>query len=251
MNTSLESIINVANYLSFFGFLIATILMGIVVSKFGKSTLASIFSYIFVGTAIFVAISVFLNLGAEHFGIADNSLDIWWHILFYMAFIFYFYGLKLLVGLGSADTDPNAVISSSGAKKWSVLALAVIIFVFVAPHSLEGPVHVYTEGSLAVLNNFGLHHFIAFALAGVVASYLFSAKKKLGQIGLAIANPIIIAVSALSLQHFWELLNESWKWVDVSNTPGVGEGVEKIFLIIASLSIIWGALRLKKFTTTV
>ena len=71
------------------------------------------------------------------------------------------------------------------------------------------------------------------------------ARERLGQIGRLIANPIIIAVAALALQHLWELLNESWKVVHVSGS--VGEGVEKIFLITAGVSLIWGGWKLLQF----
>ena len=80
-----------------------------------------------------------------------------------------------------------------------------------------------------------------------IGSYLIAAKKRIGKIGNSIANPMIIAIFALSLQHLWELLNESWKVVIV--TPEVGEGVEKIFLIIAAVSVIMAAKRLMAFTS--
>ena len=239
----IEKYITLASYLSSLGFLIGTILMTIVVHRFGKSTLGAIFSYILVGTGVFVFISIFLGLGSAGFNISDESVDIWWHILFYMGFIFYFFGLKLLASLGSADSDPNQTISQYGAKIWGVIGLFIIAFVFIAPPFSENVINIYTSSKL---NSIGLHHLIAFALAGTVASYLLSVKRNLGQIGHAIANPIILAVSSLSLQHLWELLNESLKVINVGSN--IGEGVEKIFLIVASLAIIWASLRLMKFT---
>ena len=74
---------------------------------------------------------------------------------------------------------------------------------------------------------------------------MLNTKKYLGQIGRAIANPMVIAIWALSFQHFWELLTESWKVISVSSDNI--EGVEKIFLIIASISIAYAAWRLKSF----
>ncbi len=239
MDSSLDTYITIAHYLSFFGFLTGTLLMVAAIKKFGKGTLGSIFGYLLLGTATFVAISVFLDLGAQFFGIAEDSMDVWWHVLFYMAFMFFFMGLRLFVSLGKSDAMP---IEGSAIKKWGLVAIAVIAFVFLAPRGLENVVGVYTA---SVLDSIGLHHFIAFVFAGAVGWYLSSAKKNLGQIGRAVANPIIIAVWALSLQHLWELLNESWKVIPV--TSQVGEGVEQIFLIIAAISIIWGAIKLKSF----
>jgi hypothetical protein len=96
-----------------------------------------------------------------------------------------------------------------------------------------------------MLDSWGLHHFVAFVFAGGVAVYLWHARSNLGQIGKLIANPIIIAVAALSLQHLWELLNESWKVIQVTDV--VGEGVEKICLTVAALSLIWGGWKLYNF----
>ena len=92
----------------------------------------------------------------------------------------------------------------------------------------------------------GLHHFLAFLIAGVVGWYLFQTKKLLGPIGQAIANPMLVMIWALSLQHLWELQFESWKTVLVSSQ--VGEGGEKIFLTIAALGVTYAAWRLRSFS---
>ena len=159
-----------------------------------------------------------------------------------MAFMFYVVGLRMLVGLGSADADPNVPVNPQSAKMWGIAAFVGVVFIFVVPHTLEPVIGIYTS---SIFDAIGLHHFLAFALAGAVAWYLISAKQRLGQIGRAIADPIIIAVTALSLQHLWELLNESWKVIDV--VPAIGEGVEKIFLVVAGGALIFGAWRLLSF----
>ena len=235
--SNIDMLLSLGGYVSFAGFALGTVLMGVVIRRFGASTLGSIFRYLMLGTAILVSISLFLTLGPDFFRIADESVDIWWHLLFYMAFIFYFYGLKLLVDLGNGN--PNQKVGSWGAKAWSLVAAIGVALIFILPPSSESIVGMYTSSQW---NSLGLHHFIAFAFAGTVAVYLLRAKSRLGQIGRAIATPNTIAVGALSLQHLWELLNESWKVIEVNGE--VGEGLEKIFLTIAALSLIWAAVRL-------
>ena len=237
----IDTLITLGYYVSSAGFLIATLLMWKAVSGFGKSTLGSIFSYLLTGTGIFFIITVFQYLGAEYFQISDQSMDIWWHVMFYMALLFYFAGLKYLVGLGNADTSGGIKVGSE--KKWTLLAVVALIVIFLIPSSAEPIINTYNASALSA---FGLHHFLAFALAGAVGYYLINAKKRLGQVGRAVANPMIIAIWALGFQHFWELLNESWKVVDV--TSSTGEGVEKIFLTVASICMIYAALRLKAFS---
>lgn len=239
---SLETLAVVAEYVTLIEFLLGTVLMYLVVRKLGESTVRSVVAYLLLGTAMLTAVSIFLNIGAEGHGIADESFDVWWHVLFYAAFAFYFRGAQLLVSLGSgagAGTEQKV-----GAGKW-ILAGAIVLFVFLFASAFEPLMVTYTSSALNSI--FGLHHFISFALAGTVASYLFSMKSKLGMIGKAIANPFIIAVSALSLQHLWELITESWKLIDIS-TENI-ESVEQIFMIIAGTGIIWSAIKLRDFAS--
>ena len=238
----METLIALGYWISTLGFLIASIITAQAVRKFGKSALGSIFSYLFIGTGIFFAITIFQKLGPDFFGISDASVDIWWHIMFYMALIFYYFGLKFLVGLGNAETDASQEVKIGAEKKWGLLAVVILAIIFIIPKSADSLVNSYLSSPLAQL---GLHHFLAFILAGVVGSYLLSAKKNLGQIGRAIANPMVIAIWAFGFQHVWELLYESWKVVDV--TSATGEGIEKIFLIIAAIGLAYAAWRLKFF----
>ena len=239
---NIETFITLGYYISSIGFLAASIITLLAVRKFGKSALGSIFSYLFIGTVIFFVITIFQKLGGDFFKISHESVDIWWHIMFYMALIFYYYGLKFLVGLGSTETDSNQGVQVGAEKKWGILALILLVVIFIIPSWAESIMIGYDSSPLGQL---GLHHFLAFILSGIVGSYLFSAKKNLGQIGRAIANPMIVAVWALSIQHLWELSTESWKVIEV--TGDNIEGVEKIFLIIASISIAYAAWRLKSF----
>jgi hypothetical protein len=240
--TSLDGLTTFAGEVSFAAFILATVLLFVVVSKLGKSAMQTIVMYLAMATGIFVAISAFLTLGADFFRISDNSVDVWWHILFYMSFAFYFVALRTLVGLGSAEVASTQEKDMNQARLWGFIALCGVVLVFLLPSWTENIVLVYANSPL---DSWGLHHIIAFIFAGGVAAYLWSARENLGQIGRLIANPIIVAVAALSLQHLWELLNESWKVIKVSDTTG--EGVEKIFLIIAAASLIWGGWKLYKF----
>ena len=230
---NLDSLISAGFWLSSLGFLIATLITALAMKKVGKSGLGTVLTFLFIGTGTFFVITVFQGLGAGFFGIADESMDFWWHIMFYLAMASYFLGFKALTKLGS-DEKP------AGTMGWGIFSLIVLVLVFILPMKTDGLVQAYMG---SVLANLGLHHFLAFAIAAAVAAYLFSAKKNLGQIGKAIANPMLIAVLAVAVQHFWELLNESWKVVMVSGE--VGEGVEKIFLIIAAACVTVAALRLK------
>lgn len=232
---ALQTLITIGFWVSTLGFLVASLVTGLAWTKVGKSALRTVLSYLFVGTAVFFAITVFQSFGADFFGIEATSMDFWWHLLFYLAMVSYYLGFSALSKLGG-DKPP------ASATPWGIFSLLFVVLVFVLPRMTDTWVQSYMNSTLS---SFGLHHFLAFAIGGLVATYLFSARKNLGQIGKAIANPMLIAILALSLQHVWELLNESWKVVMVTSEQG--EGGEKIFLTIAAISVTFAALRLKSF----
>ncbi|MDB5244252.1 MAG: hypothetical protein JWN18_122 [Parcubacteria group bacterium] len=237
---TIDTLITIGYYVSSIGFLIATIVTFEAARKASQSGLKTVLNYLFIGTATFFVITVFQKMvAAGVYSISDESPDIWWHIMFYLAMFSFYFGFKALARLGSADTDATAVSASSG-KTWGIITAVLLVLIFIVPNMADGLIQSYNASKLAEL---GAHHFLAFALAGVVGAYLFSAKLFLGQVGKAIANPMIIAIWALAAQHFWELLVESWKVIEV--TGEVGEGVEKIFLTIAAVCITFAALRLK------
>ena len=239
---TIETLISLGYYVSSVGFLVATILSGLAAQKLGKSAFGSIFSYFFIGTGVFFVITIFQKLGGEFFAISDESMDVWWHVMFYLALLSYFFGFRALVGLASGDSEGQGKAIGM-EKKWGLLALVILVVVFLIPSSVETTVLRYDSSALGQL---GLHHFLAFILAGVVGSYLFSIKKNIGQIGRAVAGPMIVAIWALALQHFWELLTESWAVFTL--TSDNIEGVEKIFLTISAFCVISAVLRLKSFS---
>ncbi len=240
---NLETLISLGYWVSSLGFLIATYITFDAFRKSPQSGLKTVLSYLFIGTGVFFLITVFQKLVASGvYTLGEESPDIWWHVMFYLAMLSYYFGFKTLAKLGTSEVTDTAV-STSKSKLWGFFSLFIVAVVFLIPNWAEPLVNSYTASKVA---EFGLHHFVAFALAGVVGAYLFMAKLFFGQIGKAIATPMIFAVWALALQHFWELLVESWKVIQV--TPEQGEGVEKIFLTIAAVCVIFVALKLKSFS---
>ena len=114
--------------------------------------------------------------------------------------ISYYFSFSTLAAMGRPDMADKPVNPSAG-KTWGVVSAILLVVFFIIPHTAEPWVLSYLGSRFAEL---GAHHFLAFAMAGIVGAYLFSAKIFLGQIGRAIASPMIIAIWALALQHLWE-----------------------------------------------
>ncbi|MBI5139103.1 hypothetical protein HZA26_00620 [Candidatus Nomurabacteria bacterium] len=237
-----ETLISLGYYISSIGFLVATWVTFDAVRKSTQSGLKTVLTYLLIGTGTFFIITIFQKMAASGvYAISDESPDIWWHIMFYIAMTSYYVGFKKLASFGSSDTT-NTPTDPHAGRTWAVVSGVLLAVIFIIPNWAETYVNMYTSSRLAEL---GAHHFLSFAMAGIVGAYVFSAKIFLGQIGRAIASPMIIAVWALALQHFWELLTESWKVFEVSGENI--EGVEKIFLTISAVCVIFAALRLKAF----
>lgn len=235
----MESLITLGYYVSSLGFLIASIIALKAVKASSQSILKNVLMYIFIGSGTFFAITVFQKLGGDFFAISDESMDVWWHVMFYLAMFSFYFAFKALVAMGTSENN-NSVAGAISAKTWGIFSVIVLAVVFIVPSFMETTINAYSASKAA---EFGLHHFIAFIMAGIVGAYIFSARMFLGQIGRAISSPMIIAIWALCLQHFWELLTESWKVFSVP-TEEI-EGVEKIFLIISAVAIIYSVNRLK------
>jgi len=84
-------------------------------------------------------------------------------------------------------------------KIWAIFSLVFLVTIFIILIHIDSIISAYTTSSLG---QFGLHHFLAFILAISVGSYVIKTKKNMGQIGYAIANPIIVALWVLDIQHF-------------------------------------------------
>lgn len=243
---NIETLISLGYYVSSVGFLVATYMTFNAYRKSVQSGLKTVLFYLFLGTGGFFLITVFQKLVEMGlYNISDESQDVWWHFMFFLAMFSFYFGFKSLAKLGNTDqTSQNTAVSTNKAQLWGYFSLFLFAVIFIIPNWAETAINAYTSSRVAEL---GAHHFIAFVMAGVVGAYLFSAKLFLGQIGKAIASPMIIAIWALALQHFWELLTESWKVFEVTSENI--EGVEKIFLIIASICVIVVSLRLRSFST--
>ncbi len=237
MNT--EILILSGYYLSTICFLVSTVIMSMTVRNFGKSALGSVFSYIFVGTSIFFAITLFKKLGPSFFDISQGSVDIWWHIMFYLGMISYYLGLRSLVKLANGD-DGSMKIGSENI--WGLIVAIILILIFFIPKWVDPIISQYASSALAL---YGFHNFIAFLVAGLLGSYLLIAKNNFGLIGKAVANPMMVLVWAFCLQHLWELL---FRWNLINPSINLNKGVEIIILIVASVSITAVAVKLDKFT---
>ncbi len=239
MDTIISSFTPILEYGILFLLIVALLVIKKVIKKFGGGMLSQLFSYFSVGTIFLILMRLFIHfVELNILSVASGALHFWWHVMFYLAMLSFFFGLKGMVDLADGKEDKIAKMIS----KWqftSVVAVLVIMFFSITTGNSWAS---FYEGAL--FENVGLHHFVAFAISALVVYYLVQSKKKIGTIGTGIAMPFTIGLSFWGLQHFWELLTESWKIILLDDE--IIEHVEQYFVIIAVFALIYSFVQLKK-----
>lgn len=186
------------------------------------TSLGSVFTSFFIAIVLLSGIRLFFFFTDFHFiNIDEVTTMTIWHLMFYETI-----GMIIIVNknlLSLVDTTVKAINMSY----LNILALIFMITLFFIAKPADHWIVSHIEGTF--WDMFGMFHFVAFVFAGVVASSLFVIRRKFASSIGAIANPLLVSVATLSIIHLWELLNESWKVIHV--TDEVGEGVERILWI--------------------
>ena len=222
--------------------IIGVLVMRNVLKKFGDSMMGKLFTYFSIGTILLVTMRIFIHLVELNFvSISFGALHFYWHIIFYLALVSFYFGLKGLVDLadGKDGEIPNMI------NKWKIFSIISIFLIFVLSITTGSIYDSFYNSS--IFESFGLHHFIAFALSVILSYYLIQSRKKIGMIGSGIATPFILSLSLFGLQHFWELLTESWKFIIVEEE--IIEHVEQYIVIIAVFLLVYTFIQLKKITS--
>lgn len=218
---------------------VAVTILLMVISQYGASEISVIFRYFVVGTLALAGCRLFILLGnAGILKIGNDTIDLGWHILFYLAMITFFIAGKNMIRLSNDEQKPG---SSKRALIWEIISALIVLAVFFGATTIDAPYTAMFDGTWA--QSFGLIHFIAFVLGGLAAFYLFY-RAKLGNITTLLAVPFLITFGLFAGNHLWELLHESWKIIPTPD--GVGELVEQLFVVPAFFLITYSYLRLWK-----
>lgn len=219
---------------------IAMFILVLIIRQFGTSTISIIFGYFFIGTALLASARLFIlfaSLGILN--ISDETLNMGWHLLFFLSMITFFIAGKGFSKLG-AGTEVTENFSKVVGYGLVCTILAVLMFVL-AP-VIDAPFTAMFAQSIA--DRSGLVHAIAVVLGGIAAFYLFH-KAKLGQVTSLLAAPYLISFGLFALNHVWELMFESWHIVNVSGSTG--ERIEQFFVLPAFMLITYAYIRLWSF----
>ena len=143
---------------------IAMVIIATTTIDYGSSTVGGAWAYFLIGTALLGATRLFYILADRGvLFIADDTLEFWWHLIFYLSLITFYLGAR---GLVRMVTMNEAWTSFSEVVAWGIFSTLFTVGVFFSAEPLDGPfVSVFSGTFLARI---GIQHWIAFALLSVV-----------------------------------------------------------------------------------
>lgn len=210
----------------------------------GDSVMGNIIKlFILGGTALVGVILMIILFDLGILVIAEETLVVGWHVVFYLAALLFFIAVRKMIKLSKTL---EGVITSTEVTFWGVFSsiylMATFLVIIVFDKELS---KLFIENK--IFSSFGLEHFLAFFFSGLVTFYLIKGRAQLsriGGIGDAITVPLMISMSLWSLNHLWELITESWALIELESSTI--ESVEQVIILPAIIALIVGFSRLKK-----
>jgi len=221
----------------------AIILNAKIVLKFGKSLYGTPFIYILFGLILMELTRILYMLFDFRFlNLSHETLNFLWHMVFYIGMVSFIIALQKIKN--TAQGNKKGIFSKKDYYLLSSLGILTVILLIIA-FPLDRWLNSAYVGSAA--DKLGLQHFLAFILAGLLASYLLWIKinkEYSGEFVSTIITPFLLFLILMSLNHFWELLTENWKIILLSDE--IIEKVEQLFWLPASIILFYGFLSLNK-----
>jgi hypothetical protein len=213
------------------------------VHEYGKSTVGVAILYFLTATLILGAIRFIFILDDDNIlNVTDVAEMVAWHTLFfYSMFLFYIAG-QTFTKLVSTEKGKSSYPRALFMLIFSVL-LSAIILVFYSQPFVQNFWVKYLQNTW--FEQFGGFHIVAVIFSLIIAFYLNTVKNKFKGYSGALGS-IIVAILLLGSIHLWELLNESWRIVVVSDD--FGEFIERVLWIPVFAFILYSYIRLRRIS---
>lgn len=239
---SVFSFSSMLDIISFAFVIIALVVVLKLVLSYGESAIGVSLIYFLIGTFFLGMVRVFLFLtDSGRISVSEITVQIGWHLFHYCSTIAFFVASRILLGYTKGvQTKPSylkAKMACAGSVIFIAGAFLVVIF-------FDGFIRKF-EGTF--LDRAGLVHFISFALSIAIAFYLLKVKSKLIPAIAVIVSPLLVSVALFGISHFWELLTESWKVINLESS--VIEQVEQYITFPAYILVayaFWRSMSLLK-----
>ena len=231
--------------LNFILILIAAWIMLSVIKIYGKDAQMSGVFGLFLSGALVLGLSRFVLFLASLnvIQLEDHTLELAWHLVFYISMITFFLGGRMIYDLSKNDM---MVTSFKKTYMWDGILAVYLIVVAVAVEVANKPFNDQNSGS--ALDHIGFIHMVAMVTGFLGALYLFQHAPRLGRMTGVMAKPILLAFLLLGCEHAWEMMHESWGFFQ-TNPENFGDLVEEFFVVPSSILVIIAFMRLKRVIT--
>lgn len=223
--------------------LVAIFIISKSVREYGKSTVGVAILYLLTATLVLGAIRCIFILDDDNIlNVKDVAEMTAWHSLFYYAVILFYIGGLTFTKLVSTKNGKSSYPRAIFMLIFSIVVSAIVLL-FYSQSFVQNFLIKYEQPT--VFYTFGWWHLIAIFLSVCIALYLNTVKNKFKGYSGVIGN-IIIAIFLLASIHTWELLNETWRVIVVSDD--FGEFIERVLWIPVFIFILLSYIRLRKIS---
>jgi len=241
-----RGVINLYAEGSILGMFVLILFLNLLVSrKLGNSIVSLPFIYILGGIVIEEAARILIILYEfEVYHIAEITLQIGWHYLFFLGMILFYVSLNRFAQRLN-ENDLHGFSKIDGGIFSVVFLLSIIGFLFIG--SVNQVIIDNFQGS--IYDSIGLIHFLAFLVAGILTFRLLRIRRKaqdsrMGKYIESIVPTFILFLTLMSLNHFWELITESWALVDLDEA--IIETGEQLFWVLSFFTMFVGFILLNR-----
>lgn len=236
-----------AEALIFLFFITAVILSIMILRQHASMNLRVPHIFILAGIVLFGLTRIMYTLYEfKILDIGDQTLEFWWHLIFYLGTFSFLIASNKIIEFIDGKKLKNLLMKD-------IIVLCTLSLVTLALFLTIQPLNEWFLSWFkdSLIDNGGFEHFIAFLFLGVVAfkfgwikfSSYRTSNKRFKVIDSLLGGFVIffIFLTLLSLNHFWELLTESWGIIRLPEN--VIESVEQFFWLPAFMSISYGLWR--------
>lgn len=223
---------------------IATALFFGIARRLGQSREGVAAGYFASGIALLGMTRVFYILADRGvIYVHDDTLEFWWHMIFFMAMAMCIFGGKVLSNIGD---ERSRLSSLRSLKQWCVISVVVTVVAFLTAEPMDKSFVAVFDGT--IWDTFGVQHFVALVVGALALLHIFVSADNYGSrsdIGIMaqLKLPLMITYGLFALDHFWELLTESWEIFVLPETTI--ERIEQIIVLPAFLAVIYAGWKLR------
>ncbi|OLS28205.1 MAG: hypothetical protein HeimC2_08600 [Candidatus Heimdallarchaeota archaeon LC_2] len=201
-----------------------------IIRYYRTSIIGRPFIYILIGLTFLAASRIYILLFNLHiYELDETTLQFGWHIMYFSGMI------TFLISINNFDKR-RYDDELQGFQKNDLLVILFLSIINILTYFFTISHNKVISNILvgSIFDKTGSVHFIAFILTGYLAFKLLkikttSTKDELGRLLVSFIPFFLIFLSLMTLNHFWELITESWGILGLNHD--VIETVEQLFWI--------------------